>query len=149
MEPQWCVLFLHLHLPKLTKYIYLDPVITPEIFAQCLCDDFQIPSASVVQAVSKSINEQLTEHRAHIVETPSAPKREVLAGSIGEKGEEWWSRWRRKVAEGTVGVNDEMEEVVEDDDGEEKGAVEELRVLVKVRFGRLSVLAPVLIVWGG
>ena len=52
---------------------------------------------------------------------------------IGEKGEEWWRRWRRKVAEGTVEVNDDMEEVLEDED-EEKGVVEELRVLVKVRF---------------
>lgn len=38
-----------------------------------------------------------------------------------------------------------MEEVVEDDDGEEKGAVEELRVLVKVCLECSNVLVLVLI----
>ncbi|CUA71838.1 hypothetical protein RSOLAG22IIIB_04782 [Rhizoctonia solani] len=32
-------------------------VIAPEIFAQCLCDDYQTSSNSVVQAFAKSITE--------------------------------------------------------------------------------------------
>ncbi|KAG8746893.1 SWI/SNF chromatin-remodeling complex subunit [Ceratobasidium sp. 423] len=99
-----------------------DPVITPEIFAQCLCDDYQIQSNSVAQAVAKSITEQLQEHRAHIVEPVSGPKSEVVRGEISEKGEEWWARWRRR---------EEGVEMEVDDEGDTE-MNEELRVYVKV-----------------
>ncbi|CAE6459210.1 unnamed protein product [Rhizoctonia solani] len=99
-----------------------DPVITPEVFAQCLCDDYQISSNSVVQAVAKSITEQLQEHRAHILE-PVGPKREEIRGEISEKDEEWWAKWRRR----EPGMDED-----EEAEGEEKEANEELRVLVKV-----------------
>ncbi|KAG9124846.1 SWI/SNF chromatin-remodeling complex subunit [Ceratobasidium sp. 392] len=75
-----------------------------------LCDDFQIPSATVVQAVSKSIAEQLAEHRAHIVDC--------------------WRRWRRKLADGTVATRDEADDTLVDE--EDKTMFEELRVLVKL-----------------
>ncbi|KAG8695492.1 SWI/SNF chromatin-remodeling complex subunit [Ceratobasidium sp. 395] len=95
-----------------------DPVINPEVFAQCLCDDFQIPSATVVQAVAKSIAEQLAEHRAHIVEVSSGPKRDIVHGAIGENGEEWWRR------------RDEADDALVDE--EDKTMSEGLRVLVKL-----------------
>ncbi|KAG8730074.1 SWI/SNF chromatin-remodeling complex subunit [Ceratobasidium sp. 428] len=107
-----------------------DPVITPEVFAQCLCDDFQIPSATVVQAVAKSIAEQLAEHCAHIVELSSGPKRDIVHGAIGENGEEWWRRWGRKVADGSVASRDEADDTPADE--EDKTMSEELRVLVKL-----------------
>ncbi|EUC61258.1 SNF5/SMARCB 1/INI1 family protein [Rhizoctonia solani AG-3 Rhs1AP] len=98
-----------------------DPVITPEVFAQCLCDDYQISSNSVVQAVAKSITEQLQEHRAHILET--GPSREEIRGEISEKDQEWWAKWRRR----EQGVDED-----EEAEGEDKDGNEELRVLVKV-----------------
>ncbi|CUA71834.1 hypothetical protein RSOLAG22IIIB_04778 [Rhizoctonia solani] len=66
-----------------------DPVVTPEVFAQCLCDDYQISSNSVVQAVAKSITEQLQEHRAHIIEPAPGSKREEVRGKMSEVYQEW------------------------------------------------------------
>lgn len=100
------------------------------MFAQCLCDDFQIPSNSVVQAVAKSITEQLTEHRAHIVETASGPKRDLFQGEMTERDQEWWARWRAAVADNDMGVFLDGEPEIEEID--EKDMNEELRVLVKV-----------------
>ncbi|KAG8678306.1 SWI/SNF chromatin-remodeling complex subunit, partial [Ceratobasidium sp. 394] len=81
-------------------------------------------------AVAKSIAEQLAEHRAHIVEVSSGPKRDVVHGTIGENGEEWWRRWRRKVVEGAVASRDEADDALVDE--EDKTVSEELRVLVKL-----------------
>ncbi|KAG8678089.1 SWI/SNF chromatin-remodeling complex subunit [Ceratobasidium sp. 395] len=92
-----------------------DPVITPEVFTQCLCDDFQISSATVVQAVAQSIAEQLAEHRAHIIKVSSGPKHDIVPGAIGENGEE---------------CHDEVDDALVDE--EDKTMSEELRVLVKL-----------------
>ncbi|CUA72931.1 SWI/SNF chromatin-remodeling complex subunit snf5 [Rhizoctonia solani] len=100
-----------------------DPVITPEVFAQCLCDDYQISSNSVVQAVAKSVTEQLQEHRAHIIEPPSGSRREEVRGEMSEAEQEWWAKWRRR-----EDVNEPEAETEEKD----KETNEELRVLVKV-----------------
>ncbi|CAE6541305.1 unnamed protein product [Rhizoctonia solani] len=79
-----------------------DPVITPEVFAQCLCDDYQISSNSVVQAVAK---------------------REDVRGKMSEAKEEWWPKWRSREDV------DEPEAELEEKDKETN---EELPVLVKV-----------------
>jgi hypothetical protein len=83
--------------------------------------------------VSKSIAEQISEHRAEIIEIPSGPKRGIIQGTIGEKSEEWWKQWRRKITEGTVGVQDDMDNTLVDEE-EDKTMSEELRLLVKVRL---------------
>ncbi|CAE6370089.1 unnamed protein product [Rhizoctonia solani] len=106
-----------------------DQTISPEIFAQCLCDDYQIQSNTVVQAVAKSIAEQLQEHRTHIVEPASGPKRDEMRGELTEKSEDWWAKWRRREVEDAIDVDEEPEDGDKDN---EKEANEELRVLVKV-----------------
>ncbi|CAE6417200.1 unnamed protein product [Rhizoctonia solani] len=98
-------------------------VIAPEIFAQCLCDDYQISSNSVVQAVAKSITEQLQEHRAHIVEPASGPRREDVRGEMSEVDQEWWAKWRRR---------EDVDLPKVETQEKEKETKEELRVIVKV-----------------
>ncbi|CUA68965.1 hypothetical protein RSOLAG22IIIB_08218 [Rhizoctonia solani] len=49
-----------------------------------VCDDYQISPNSVVQAVAKSITEQLQEHHAHIVEPASGPRHEEVRGEMSE-----------------------------------------------------------------
>ncbi|KAG9097487.1 SWI/SNF chromatin-remodeling complex subunit [Ceratobasidium sp. 370] len=109
----------------------------PEIFAQCLCDDLQIPSATVVQAVARLISKQLTEHQTQVVEVPSGLKCDIVHGMIGE---EWWRRWRRKVAGGTVASRDEADDGLAD---EEDKTVSEVLVKVHLPLFDLGAIAEI------
>ena len=79
----------------------LDPIITPEIFAQSVVDDYQLaPSYHAI--ITKSIQEQLSDYKAHsatfgedgvmIDETE-----DILQGKFSEEETAWWEAWRKHV----------------------------------------------------
>ena len=79
----------------------LDPIITPEIFAQSVVDDYQLaPSYHAI--ITKSIQEQLSDYKAHsatfgedgvmIDETE-----DILQGKFSEEETAWWEAWRKRV----------------------------------------------------
>lgn len=83
-----------------------DPVITPEVFAQTVVEDYALaPSYHTV--IVKSIQEQLSDFRSHTVAystvEDSDSDDEVAHSTAAIKGEldpddaQWWEMWRRRV----------------------------------------------------
>lgn len=82
-----------------------DPVVTVELFAQTILDDFHLPSHFHSKIVT-SINDQLAEFRS-IIALSSKPighssawgeeSKKVSNGILDEEDAEWWSEWRRSV----------------------------------------------------
>ncbi|RPD76210.1 SNF5-domain-containing protein [Lentinus tigrinus ALCF2SS1-7] len=78
-----------------------DPIITPEIFAQSVVDDYGLAS-SYHAIITKSIQEQLSDYKAHsatfgedgimIDETE-----DILSGKFTEEETAWWEAWRKRV----------------------------------------------------
>jgi SWI/SNF-related matrix-associated actin-dependent regulator of chromatin subfamily B protein 1 len=86
---------------------YVDPVVTPEIFAQSLVDDYNL-SSNYHNVITKSIQEQLADFQGQAF-TPNGlsafddrneaheEKRGTLHGALDETEAQWWAKWRRKV----------------------------------------------------
>jgi SWI/SNF-related matrix-associated actin-dependent regulator of chromatin subfamily B protein 1 len=88
---------------------YVDPVVTPEIFAQSLVDDYNL-SSSYHSVIAKSIQEQLADFHGQAF-TPTdnglsasdnrnkvhEEKGGTLNGALDESEARWWAKWRRKV----------------------------------------------------
>ena len=78
-----------------------DPIITPEIFAQSVVDDYNLaPSYHAI--ITKSIQEQLSDYKAHsatfgedgvMIDEPE----DVLSGRFSEEELVWWEAWRKRV----------------------------------------------------
>lgn len=81
-----------------------DPVITPEIFAQSLVDDYNL-SSNYHNVIAKSIQEQLADfHGQSFSPTENGipngiheERRVTLNGALNESEARWWAKWRRKV----------------------------------------------------
>ncbi|KAI0251835.1 hypothetical protein BJV78DRAFT_1207106 [Lactifluus subvellereus] len=74
-----------------------DPVITPEIFAQSLVDDYAL-APNYLSVIIKSVQDQLSDFQAHT--TDLAPDNEAeshLRGQFDEKETAWWDKWRREL----------------------------------------------------
>ncbi|EIN14518.1 SNF5-domain-containing protein [Punctularia strigosozonata HHB-11173 SS5] len=86
----------------------VDPVVTPEAFAQSIVDDYQLPS-SYQSTITKAIQEQLSDYQAHTSggsndhqddeekdEKVTGPAR---AGVLGgdDRDSKWWEAWRKRV----------------------------------------------------
>ena len=87
-------------------YIMSDPVITPELFAQTVVEDYALaPSYHAV--IVKSIQEQLSDFRSHTVtygtvedsnsDDDGAQSAVVMRGELGTEDAQWWEIWRRRV----------------------------------------------------
>lgn len=101
--------------------IPLDPLITPEIFAQSIVDDFKL-AVHHGHTIAKAVHEQLAEHEGveeaeKGEESPAGVinKYEEGEGGVGEgrdggagddgrergaldeEGEEWWRCWRKRI----------------------------------------------------
>ena len=66
--------FAYLHIHDLT--LLTDPFVTPNVFAQTLCDDFGIAPVNhskVINSIVSSIMEQVTDFRSHHVEVDHHP----------------------------------------------------------------------------
>ncbi|KAI8990720.1 hypothetical protein BD414DRAFT_413161 [Trametes punicea] len=78
-----------------------DPIITPEIFAQSIVDDYGLaPSYHAV--ITKSIQEQLSDYKAHSATFGDdgvmiEEEEEVIRGKITEEEAAWWEAWRKRV----------------------------------------------------
>ncbi|KAF8462473.1 hypothetical protein JB92DRAFT_2838989 [Gautieria morchelliformis] len=130
-----------------------DPLITPEIFAQSIVDDFKL-AAHHVHAIAKAVHEQLVEHEHDaeeqgdaVGETPGGGRAKRPAGgeavddddgrargALDGDGEEWWRSWRKRIRteDGYVRLGGEESEAdadaEPDGDGEiDADAEEELR----------------------
>ncbi|KAI0664168.1 hypothetical protein C8Q70DRAFT_945855 [Cubamyces menziesii] len=86
---------------KLSAGDLLDPIITPEIFAQSVVDDYGLaPSYHAV--ITKSIQEQLSDYKAHSATFGEDgvmidEEEEVVRGKIADEDAPWWEAWRKRV----------------------------------------------------
>ncbi|CDO68596.1 hypothetical protein BN946_scf184996.g27 [Trametes cinnabarina] len=87
-----------------------DPIITPEIFAQSIVDDYSLaPSYHAI--ITKSIQEQLSDYKAHsatfgedgtslmLTDADDADDEDevVMRGRINDEEAAWWAAWRKRV----------------------------------------------------
>ncbi|EPQ51859.1 SNF5-domain-containing protein [Gloeophyllum trabeum ATCC 11539] len=118
-----------------------DPVVTPELFAQSVVDDYALPQA-YHGVITKSIQEQLSDYQAHAAGAEAA---EALRGRLDGEEAAWWESWRKRLrtrggfvrkgkrkeegeGEGDVGRAYKLDEL---EVGEE-GAREEMRIVIKL-----------------
>ena len=81
--------------------VVTDPIVTPEIFAQSVVDDYGL-SSSYHAIITKSIQEQLGDYKAHsatfgedgvMIDEPE----DVLSGRFTDEESAWWEAWRKRV----------------------------------------------------
>lgn len=109
-------------------FIPTDPIITPEIFAQSIVDDYSL-AQSYHTIITKSIQDQLSDFKAHSVafgddpSSPVIPTHNAIShvassnslnhnddesmvdvkmerGKLGDDEETWWETWRKDVRSG-------------------------------------------------
>lgn len=80
-----------------------DPLVTPEVFAQSVVDDYGL-SSSYHSVITKSIQEQLSDYRAHTAtladlddNTINVENVEVCRGVLEEEDLLWWESWRKRM----------------------------------------------------
>lgn len=84
-----------------------DPIVTPEAFAQSVVDDYGLPS-SYHSVITKAIQEQLSDHKAHsallaeletgVVSTESSgADGPLLRGQLEDEELQWWQSWRKRL----------------------------------------------------
>lgn len=84
--------------------IVVDPVITPEIFAQSIVDDYGLAPAYLA-ILTKAIQDQLSDYKAHSailldegeINGGGAPEDEVIKGTLEGEDSEWWASWKMTV----------------------------------------------------
>ncbi len=130
-----------------------DPIITPEIFAQSLVDDYAL-APSYLSVIVKSIQDQLSDFQAHTTELVLDDDAEsLLRGRLDEREGAWWDKWRkelpsivkrpkealvtgrkRRKVEASVKVerNPDAPATVADIEVVEKEQQEEMRILIRV-----------------
>ncbi|TCD69938.1 SWI/SNF chromatin-remodeling complex subunit [Steccherinum ochraceum] len=93
-----------------------DPIITPEIFAQSIIDDYAL-SPNYHTIITKAIQDQLSDYKAHsttfggeadgvvpvVVDVDAEADETVVKGVIEEEEEVWWDGWRKEVRSGKIG----------------------------------------------
>lgn len=148
------------HGPSNVRFLKLaDPVITPEIFAQTIVEDYNL-SATYHNMIVKSIQDQLSDYKAHSSSYDgeggefSSAADAVQAGNLGAENAAWWESWRKRLRteygftrSGKRGVSasksrtnrkmmkgEEMDSIMteEDLDADESTMHEDMRILIKV-----------------
>lgn len=83
----------------------IDPVVTPDIFAQSLVEDYNL-SSNDHHVITKSIQEQLADFHGqaftpadnvHSTSEMHEETRGALNGALDESEGRWWAKWRKKV----------------------------------------------------
>ena len=132
----------------------IDPVITPEFFAQSLVDDYAL-APSYFPVIVKSIQDQLSDFQAHTTDIVSENEDEsLLRGRLDESEKGWWAKWRKELpsvakrpkealvtgrkrrkvdANVKVERNPDAPATVADIEVDEKEQQEEMRILIRVR----------------
>ena len=133
----------------------IDPVITPELFAQSLVDDYAL-APTYFSVIVKSIQDQLSDFQAHTTDLVSENEGEsLLRGRLDDNEKAWWDKWRkelpsivkrpkealitgrkrRKVDVNVKVVRDpDAPATVADIEVDEKEQQEEMRILIRVRI---------------
>jgi SWI/SNF-related matrix-associated actin-dependent regulator of chromatin subfamily B protein 1 len=74
-----------------------DPVITPEMFAQTIVDDYGL-AQNFHSVITKAIQDQLSDFQAHSHLTSGDGTDEKAAfvrkGTFAEEDAKWWKQWR-------------------------------------------------------
>ncbi|KAI0701931.1 hypothetical protein BC835DRAFT_1501194 [Cytidiella melzeri] len=79
-----------------------DPIITPEIFAQSIVDDYSL-APSYLTIITKVIQDQLSDYKAHSTAlideggVPEVSEDVIVKGMLEGEEEEWWGSWRSTV----------------------------------------------------
>ncbi|TFY56219.1 hypothetical protein EVJ58_g7775 [Rhodofomes roseus] len=131
-----------------------DPVITPEIFAQSVVEDYNLPP-SYHSVITKVIQDQLSDYKAHSATFGedgvfvSSDTEDIQSGAFDDEEAEWWESWRKTtyaVAKRRKLVKEEVVDTptlatvsstevpmsVDDFDEDEDSMQEELRILIKL-----------------
>ncbi|KZV84892.1 SNF5-domain-containing protein [Exidia glandulosa HHB12029] len=82
-----------------------DPIVTVEMLAASICDDFSLNHNSYIPVIVKLVNEQINDFRAHII-APHGDADIMQRGRMTEDDAEWWARWRKRLRtdSGTVRI---------------------------------------------
>jgi SWI/SNF-related matrix-associated actin-dependent regulator of chromatin subfamily B member 1 len=104
----------------------LDPVVTPEAFAQSVVEDYAL-SSSYHAVITKSIQDQLSDFRIHST-NPDGDVEEaevdIMQGELDEEDAAWWESWRKRLrtergslksARRAAGKNRKRKRVVKDE----------------------------------
>ncbi|WVW81072.1 hypothetical protein I302_103063 [Kwoniella bestiolae CBS 10118] len=94
-----------------------DKVVTPEIFAQCLCDDFQVPYQHFQSRIVAAIQERVQEYQSHVLPIVQRRSKEDNRGKLdpdGDADSRAMLEIFRKIREGSG-----IEEEIRTDPGEE------------------------------
>jgi SWI/SNF-related matrix-associated actin-dependent regulator of chromatin subfamily B protein 1 len=72
-------------------------VITPEIFAQSLVDDYAL-APSYLSIIIKLIQDQLSDFQAHTTDLVIDNEADsALRGQLDENENVWWGKWRKEL----------------------------------------------------
>jgi len=130
-----------------------DSIITPEIFAQSLVDDYAL-APSYLSVIVKSIQDQLSDFQSHTTDLVLDDDAEsLLRGRLDERERAWWDKWRKELpsivkrpkevlvtgrkrrkveASAKVVRNPDAPATVADIEIDEKEQQEEMRILIRV-----------------
>jgi SWI/SNF-related matrix-associated actin-dependent regulator of chromatin subfamily B protein 1 len=134
-----------------------DPVITPELFAQSLVEDYAL-APSYFPVIVKSIQDQLSDFQAHTTDLIISENEgeSLLRGRLDESEKTWWDKWRKELPSiakrpkealttgrkrRKVDVNVKVERnpdapaTVADIEVDEKEQQEEMRILIRLDIG--------------
>ena len=145
-----------------------DPVITPEIFAQSLVDDYA-SAPSYLSIIVKSIQDQLSDFQAHTADlVPETDDESLLRGLLDENDKSWWGKWRKELpavvkrpkealitgrkrrkldANVKVERDPNAPAAVTDIEVDEKEQQEEMRILIRVRIARAHRTGKLMCEW--
>ena len=133
----------------------IDSVVTPELFAQSLVDDYAL-APTYFSIIVKSIQDQLSDFQAHTTDLISENEGEsALRGRLDDSEKAWWDKWRKELPSiakrpkealttgrkrRKVDVNVKVERdpdapaTVADIEVDGKEQQEEMRILIRVRI---------------
>ena len=66
-------------------FIYLETLVSPEQFAQVLCDDLDLPSTSFVPAIAQSIKQQIDQFSPDMIPQDEEDRRVIIKVSSVSK----------------------------------------------------------------
>jgi SWI/SNF-related matrix-associated actin-dependent regulator of chromatin subfamily B protein 1 len=142
-----------------------DPVITPEMFAMTVVEDYSLPQ-SFHATITKAIQDQLSDFQAHMTAPVDVDKEkekkeeakkqdtaEPKQGSLSAEDVEWWAVWRQTAAERAriargasphkrrkVATLNEEPLDLDGFEFDEGTAQDDMRIVIKVGFNQLNTI---------
>ncbi|WRT70508.1 uncharacterized protein IL334_007506 [Kwoniella shivajii] len=104
-----------------------DKVVTPEIFAQSMCDDFAVPPQHFLSKIVTAIQERVQEYQDQVLPIIQRRPKEDNRGKLNSEGDSdtlAMIEIFRKVREGSI-----LEEEIKTDPGMEENRDEEIKIV--------------------